>query len=146
MAEKPKTAGGGQGEEISPPEQQFELMNNPEVKKAIKQHVSFMKAKESERRVINAEIAQSRNGLLDRGLNKAGIAWIESYSKMKDSKKKDLDATFIIAREAIGDPIQMEMFSKPKKKGQAAAGKKKDEPSKPAAKDDDGAPAPAPVH
>lgn len=111
-------------------------LDNAEVKKAIKSHCAFLKAKAAQRKVINQEISASRNALVARGLNRKALTVAEAYHKMEDQHRDGFDSTLVIAREAIGYPMQGKLFeAEPEAENPAArpAAKKKTAAKKEAA-------------
>ena len=48
-----------------------------------------------------------------RGLNRKALTIAEAYAKMEDQHRDGFDTTLVIARKAIGYPMQAELFAAP---------------------------------
>lgn len=82
-----------------------------------KLHPAILKAFEQidglvqQRAGLNADIKAVREGLVARGLNKQALKDAERYHKMTEDQRTGYDATLVLARAALGAPLQVDAFA-----------------------------------
>jgi len=80
------------------------------IKDEIKSQVDLILAAENKRSEANADIAAARAKIESLGIAKKALAWAMAYSKLDVDQRSGIDLSFTIVREAIGLPVQADLF------------------------------------
>ena len=87
------------------------LGGNLDVMKAdIQRYIDDIIQAETERSVCNETISAARANIKSLGINTKGFAWALAYFKLDDDQRDNIDLSFAICREAVGLPVQADLF------------------------------------
>lgn len=108
------------------PKEQPRLAGNLDnIKATIKAEVDKMLEAEKRRELANKDIAAAKSAIEAVGVKKKALAWAISYFKLDADQREDIDLSFAIVREAIGLPVQADLFDTVEPGGQEATGGEK---------------------
>ncbi len=62
------------------------------------------------RKAISDEVAAGKSKLIDDGFNKEALEAAVKYSRTEESERENFDLTYIYCRQALGMPIQDDLF------------------------------------
>lgn len=84
--------------------------NLTEVKELIAEKYAEIEAAKKARGTANAGIAENLTALEAKGIPKEAMRMAMRYHDWDDDKRRGFDIAYHVAREALGNPIQRDMF------------------------------------
>lgn len=84
--------------------------NNAEVREAVHSAIEEIIALEADRKAINDNISATREKVKARGINMHAFKAALAYRKMDTTQRDGFDDSLVIARSAVGLPIQTALF------------------------------------
>ncbi|MDD9905377.1 MAG: hypothetical protein OXT06_17550 [Rhodospirillaceae bacterium] len=80
------------------------------VKKAIEKAIKDVGGLAQDREAINQKVQAIREDLFAKGIPKEAFDLVQKYVEWPEDKKRNFDLAYAICREAVGDPIQRDLF------------------------------------
>lgn len=83
---------------------------NQETKERVQQFAQTVDEVKKEREALSAKINAEKAKLIDDGFNKDALEAAIKYARTEEEKRKNFDMTYIYCRQALGHPIQDDLF------------------------------------
>ena len=83
------------------------------LRREIKDAVGKIEALVDDRASLNADKASIVEGMEAKGINRHSLKMAMKYAAMDEKQRQNFDATYQLVREALGAPIQPDLFDEP---------------------------------
>lgn len=110
MNDKVSTIGGGETDlKGSAPPKTKSIWNEATLKR-VRDYQFTVDEVDIKRAALNAQLAAERTKLIDDGFNKDALDAALKYAQTPEDKRENWDLTYIYCRNALGTPIQDDLF------------------------------------
>lgn len=110
MDDKVSTIGGGEKDlQNSAPPKTKSIWNEATLKR-VRDYQFTVDEVDIKRAALNAQLAAERTKLIDDGFNKDALDAALKYAQTPEDKRENWDLTYIYCRNALGTPIQDDLF------------------------------------
>lgn len=87
--------------------------NTAELKKYIVEKVGEIDQVAKNRQALNDKMTELRSALEARGIPKKALDWALAYRDLNETEREAFDFAYVLVRDAIGEPVQRELFATP---------------------------------